>query len=157
MRFNDAVAGLALLVFGFAVTAHAQLTFPAMPGQDYGPALFPSLIGGGLALSGAILVGHGVRSRRPLVDVDAWVREPARRLDAALVLAALVAYILLADLLGFIITSTLLLTGLLIRLQGGRPLLSVGLALAATLVVWGLFANVLLVPLPLGPLAPVLY
>ena len=44
MRVNDAVIGGVLVLFALAMIWYTR-TFPAMPGQDYGPALFPVLIG----------------------------------------------------------------------------------------------------------------
>ena len=43
VRINDAVIGAVLVLFALAMW-HTR-TFPAMPGQDYGPAAFPVLIG----------------------------------------------------------------------------------------------------------------
>ena len=47
MRFNDAVFGVVLLLAAVAVFAVAR-GFPGMPGQNFGPALFPDLIAAGL-------------------------------------------------------------------------------------------------------------
>ena len=47
VRINDAVIGASLVLFALAMIWHTR-TFPAMPGQNYGPALFPVLIGIGL-------------------------------------------------------------------------------------------------------------
>ena len=52
MRFNDAVIGVVLLVFGAAVFIHSQLSFPGLPGQNYGPAFFPSILGVSSACAG---------------------------------------------------------------------------------------------------------
>ena len=51
MRINDAVIGAVLVLFALAMMWHTR-TFPAMPGQDYGPALFPVLIGIGFLITG---------------------------------------------------------------------------------------------------------
>ena len=48
MRVNDAITGFALLAFAIATFAYAR-TLPAIPGQDYGAAVFPMLVAAGLA------------------------------------------------------------------------------------------------------------
>ena len=47
-----------------------------MPGQHYGPALFPVLIGIGFLITGAILIVSGLARRRtePLFSGGAWLR-----------------------------------------------------------------------------------
>ena len=40
MKLNDAVCGALLLLLGAVVLVHVQ-GFPKIPGQQYGPALFP--------------------------------------------------------------------------------------------------------------------
>ena len=154
MRLNDAVLGLVLVLFAVAVIAYAS-TFPAMPGQRYGPALFPTLIGVGLAVCGSILILQGIRARRlvggPLV---AWPAERAGKINVAILVAALLFYILAVDDLGFIPTGVAVLTAVLIRL-GTRMLPALMIAVAATLVIHVLFSKLLLVPLPWGLLQPV--
>ena len=47
MRVNDAVTGAVLLVLSLAVVWHVR-SFPTIPGQPYGAALYPLLVGCGL-------------------------------------------------------------------------------------------------------------
>ena len=70
--------------------------------------------------------------------------------------AFVVAYILLAEPLGFPLVVPPLLGGLLVTL-GTRPWAAAGIAIVATALFWLLFARVLLVPLPLGLLTDVIY
>jgi putative tricarboxylic transport membrane protein len=130
-----------------------------MPGQDYGPALFPVLIGIGFLICGLILVASGVRRLRtePLFAGGAWLRSPHHLVDFLAVVGGLVAYILVSDWLGFIPTAFLLLFGWLVLFRGGKPVSSAAIALVATLVVNYAFTQLLLVPLPLGLLQPILY
>ncbi|MFQ5972906.1 MAG: tripartite tricarboxylate transporter TctB family protein, partial [Alphaproteobacteria bacterium] len=155
MRFNNAVFGVVLLLFSAAMMAHAR-TFPEMPGQDYGPALFPVLIGVALSICGILLLFQGIRSRHsaPLAVLGDWAYEPRQRLNFALVVAALIFYITASDYLGFIPTSFLILAILLFRF-GASLLTSASVAAAVTLVIHTLFARFLLVPLPWGLLQPI--
>ena len=153
MKFNDAVIGIVLLVGAAALFSYAR-TLPGMPGQDYGPALFPSLIAAGFGLCGAILVVAGVRSRatRPIMETSDWTRSGGHLLDVGLVIGGIALVILLWDVLGFLLAATLLAGGLISRFRGGRVLTSFAVALVACLLVDWAFRRLLLVPLPLGPL-----
>lgn len=158
MRVNDAITGAVLIAFAIAIIGYAR-TFPSMPGQDYGPALFPTLIGIGFIVSGLILVAGGLSRRRtePWFEGGEWFASPPHLARFAAVIGGLIAYILLSDLLGFIPTALALLTGWLVVFRGGHWVSSLVIALVVTLVVDYAFTEFLLVPLPLGLLQPILY
>ena len=61
MKLNDAIIGAALAVLGVVILVHIQ-AYPTIPGQKYGPAIFPGVIAAGLILCGALLI-------RPLPDL----------------------------------------------------------------------------------------
>lgn len=155
MRLNDAITGLALVIFAIAEIAYSY-TFPSLHGQAYGPSLFPILIGCGLLLCGVMLMVRGVRARRlPNTDDNHWVQlgewasEPGRRLNMMLVPGLLIAYILFSDVVGFSISCVIILSLLLYRF-GTSLIPSLLYAIATTAVLQLLFARVLLVPLPAG-------
>lgn len=154
MRFNDAVFGVVLILFGLTIVWHAQ-SFPDMPGQNYGPALVPTVIGVGFMACGAVLVAGGLRRRalEPWLHLEPWAASPARLLDALSVVGGLLFYILFSDWLGFLLTGVTLLTFWLVRFRGGHVLSSLPIAAGATLAVDYAFRSMLLVPLPLGPFA----
>ncbi|MGH6898124.1 MAG: tripartite tricarboxylate transporter TctB family protein [Geminicoccaceae bacterium] len=158
MRLNDAVIGIALILFALAMIAYTR-TFPAMPGQNYGPALFPTLIGIGFIVSGVILSVSGLRRRRaePLFGGGEWLRSGRHVITFVAVVGGLLLYIVASDWLGFILTSLLLLFGWLVLFRGGKPISSFVIALAVTLGVDYAFSQLLLVPLPLGVLQPLIY
>ncbi len=82
-----------------------------------------------------------------------WVSDGSRLTTMLLVPGLLIAYIVLSDIVGFILLSIIIMTVLLYRL--GTPLLSTLLiAVAGTVLLQLLFAKVLLVPLPPGLLLP---
>lgn len=155
MKMNDAVAGVILILFAIAVILHAR-TFPRLHGQDYGPDLFPTIIGGGLILCGALLVVKGMAARREgrLVRLGDWARDGRMLVNVALFVLGIVVYILVSDFIGFIPLAFVLIAVLTVRLGASIP---AGLATAtvATLVIHTIFAKVLLVPLPWGLLLPV--
>lgn len=155
MRINDAIIGAILIIFAIAEIAYTR-TFPSLYGQEYGPDLFPILIGAGLILCGAILIFRGLAARggAPLVQAGEWVRDPRRLVNLALLLGGMIAYILFSDAIGFIPLSLALLLLFMIRL-GARAAVALPVALATTLVIHTLFAKLLLVPLPWGILLPI--
>ena len=158
MRFNDALIGAALLLLAASVLFMTR-NYPQMPGQHYGPALFPNIIALGLGACGVVLVVSGLKRLRlhPWLDFDEWTRTPGHLTDVALVLLGLVAYILLSDLVGFLAIGTALLTLWIVRFRNGKVLSSLVVAVIACLVIDYAFRRILLVPLPLGRLAGVIW
>ena len=148
MRINDAVVGAALIALAVAILVHIR-AYPLIPGQQYGPALFPGLIAVGFIATGALLIVRGVRAGFPLVQLAPWLRSAQQVTNFLSVCAALVFYILAADALGFVPTGVILLAGLLLKF-GVRPGRAALVALVATLAIHGLFYKLLRVPLPWG-------
>ena len=155
MRFNDGVFGLILIAFAIAEIAYTQ-TFPRLHGQDYGPDLFPIMIGAGLMLFGGILVARGwaQRATQPMVVVGDWAHDRGNLVNVFILVGSVVFYILFSTWLGFIPTALLIQTVLLVRL-GSSLAASVIIAAISTMVIHSLFAKLLLVPLPWGLLLPV--
>jgi putative tricarboxylic transport membrane protein len=151
MRVNDALIGTVLLALALAVLWHVR-TFPPVPGQPYGSALFPTLSAAGLAVAAVLLIVQGVRSGAPWRRTSA--AEHSGRIAAAVTIAALVFYLMLSQWLGFIVSAVLMLVALLWA-YGVRRALILPVALIATLVIHTLFFKLLKVPLPWGWLAPV--
>jgi putative tricarboxylic transport membrane protein len=153
VKLNDAVVGAALLLLAFAVGWHIR-GFPEMPGQKFGPAVFPGIIAAGLAGCGVLLIVRGVRSGVPALQVAPWLRSPALIGNFALVCGVLVFYVLAAEALGFVITGTAVLLALFLKL-GVPAVRAVVVAVIATLAIHALFYKGLRVPLPWGVLQPV--
>jgi putative tricarboxylic transport membrane protein len=153
VKLNDAVAGVLLLALAAAVGWHIR-GFPQMPGQKFGPALFPGIIAAGLAACGALLVVRGVRSGDALVRLAPWTRSPSLVANFLLVCGALAFYAIASEALGFLVTGTVLLLALFAKL-GVPALRGVVVAVIAALVIHSLFYKVLRVPLPWGLLQPV--
>lgn len=156
---GDLVSGAAVVLFGASVVLYAR-GFPELGDGAPGPALFPTVVGGLLVLFGAVLVGRWVLGRaradtaaeRPSGDRERErvSRIPARAwLDAALVVASIVFYLLLSDVLGFAPTMAVLLFVLSWRL-GAKLLVALGTAVLVPALIYLVFQRLLLVPLPGG-------
>lgn len=151
---GDLVAGSLAVVFGVGVVLYVR-GFPSLPGGLPGPALFPGIIGALFAAFGAALVVQWFRRRRgfaPPQGADEAPPPPVSRrqaLNASAVVAAVLAYILVVDVLGFAVTMALLLLGLMLLL-GARVLVAVAASVVTTGLLVLLFQYVLLVPLPTG-------
>lgn len=156
MRTNDKVTGVVTAAFGAAVI-YASLDLKNLPRQDYGAGTFPTVIGGLLVLFGAILLLRGLGNREEWL---AW-QHPVPLMQFILTLAAIcasvVAYVYLTPVVGFPIVSFVLLSLLLYTFHYRRWLPSMGMALTATAIIWGVFGQLLHVPLELGLLEKVIY
>ena len=154
MKLNDAVFGLLLLVLGAWVLVAVQV-FPKIPGQQVGPALFPGLIATGLCVGGLILMLRGWRERAavPWLTLEDWVRSPRHLMAFVVLIGSVVFYLLASQKLGFLLSSTIILSLLLyvLNVAPGRALL---LAVVTTLLIHFAFYKLLRVPLPWGVLTP---
>jgi len=155
MRFNDAVVGTAFLLIAGAMIA-MTFTFPPFPGQKYGPSLFPRIIGGGIILFALLLMLREWRAGgRPLLVLDGWARSPRRLASFALMLAAMLFYLVASEPLGFIPTAFLIQLVLFLWF-GVRPVIALIVAVVMTIAVQYFFGNLMRVPLPRGILDSVL-
>ena len=152
MRLNDAATGAVLLLFAAALAIWSQ-SFPPIPGQQYGAAVFPTLVAFGLAGCGALMIVSGIRQGGPIVAWADWARERHGVRNVAVTVAAVLFYIVAADTLGFLPTMALILL-IMFRLLGVGWLAAIALAVGVALFVQYLFGSLLYVPLPWGVLAP---
>lgn len=148
MRVNDSIIGAVLLLLSLAVF-WTTWSFPAIPGQPYGAALFPRVVSVGLAAASLLLIVQGLHSGERLWRMEATGAH--RLLAFAATIGALLFYVFFSDRLGFIVCSTLMLMALLAA-YGVRRTRLLPLAIGATLVIHTGFYTLLHVPLPWGVL-----
>jgi putative tricarboxylic transport membrane protein len=154
MRIDDRLLGVLFCLLGIAVVRHSA-GFPGIAGQYYGPALFPTVIGWGFVACGLVLLGAGLRRaglRGTMLALPDWGASPRGLLGVAVMLAAIVAFVLLGDRIGFQILAFTTLA-LLYAIAGRGLARSLGAALAVTVLMELLFGKLLRVPLPRGLLA----
>lgn len=162
MKFPASVNSAIAIALGVFLIV-ASRNFQDVRGIEYGPGLFPTLIGIALILAGlALVVG------RLFVSSESQALLPDRSLDKAphnsstrhsvfallLHIAAVVFYILAADELGFLITMSVLLFGLLWWFDR-RVLRALAIAIIASFALHAFFYQLMSVPLPWGVLEPI--
>ena len=152
MRINDAIIGAVLLVFAIAMFAYAR-TLPAIPGQEYGAAVFPVLVAMGLAGCGVVLIASGFRHWQGAVAWSDWAQTHHAWVRLVVIFALIVAYIVAAPALGFVPTSIAILL-IFLLMMGVRWWIAAAVAVAATVLIQQTFVGLLRVPLPLGLLGP---
>ena len=150
MKINDAVFGAVFLLLGVVILVHIQ-AFPKIPGQPVGPALFPGVVSATLAVCGALLIVSGVRRRseQPWYETAEWMRSGRHFIAFAAIVGGVIAYVLFANPVGFLIVAPVLLF-VWMSVLGVRPLPALVFAALATLGIWYAFYKLLRVPLPWG-------
>ncbi len=157
MRANDTISGLVLIAVS-TFMIYLTLDFPGFPGQKYGPALFPRLLGVGLIICGLLLVVRGISARRAgeaWVAFADWTREPWRVTSFLLVPLLVVVYILVSEQVGFIPVAFALLLLLFLWFRA-RIVVALPVAAIATWLIHWFFATLMRVPLPRGLLTNIL-
>lgn len=152
MRINDSILGLIIIAFSAFVLVEAR-TYQALPGVPYGPGLFPSILAGAVMFGGLILIYKGIRRRKEVgwISLEPWARLPRTYMILGAIFATLLFYILFSEKIGFLITSAVLLFGLMLWTRGGKRVLSsLIISMIFTIAVYLIFAKVLRVPLPRG-------
>lgn len=154
MRALELGTAFAFSLLGAGMVVHAA-GMPRIAHIDYGPGLFPTIVGAGLIGMGLIASAHAIMAG-PDLDADEAgpeANEP-RRWDLVLVYAAMpILFVLLAPVLGFQLTMPLVI-GIPAYLTSRRLLASVVLAVLLTLGLHIVFYELLRVALPWGVLTP---
>jgi putative tricarboxylic transport membrane protein len=154
VKLNDAVWGALLLLLSTALLVHVQ-SFPTIPGQKVGPALFPGIVAVGLAVCAVLLVIKGLAARREggeradWVELDDWTRDGKHALAFVVTIGVNVFYILAVDWLGFVVVGTIYLSILFVVFGVSRKWV-LPIALIVTLGIHYAFYKLLRVPLPWG-------
>jgi putative tricarboxylic transport membrane protein len=154
MKLNDKLWGALMLALALAVLWNVQ-SFPPIPGQNIGPGAFPALLAAILAACAILLIVRGVRDGGAWITFGDWTRSPRHVGNFLLTIAALGFYIVAADRLGFILSISLILVALFVKL-GVKPRLALPIAVGTAFFIHVIFYKLLRVSLPWGVL-PVLY
>ena len=152
MRNTDRWVGAALALLALVVIATSR-SFPAGPGQKLGAGFLPMLVGAGFLVCGAALVLRSYRDRAYASEASQEARKPEHYGSSAVIIGAVVAYIVLADRIGFLLLAPLCLVAVFLALRVRRGP-AVAWAIGGTVLVHFAFYKLLRVPLPWGVLRP---
>lgn len=145
VQFNDKVIGAFALVGGVAILA-GTLEFREIPGQQFGSAFFPRIIGIAMMCCGAVMTLRGVPGalfrQSPMLKGAAGLRVLG-------VFIGIVLWMMLVPMAGFI-AATAVLIGVLSLLAGASVIPAVATAGSISLLLSLLFSYLLRVPLPPG-------
>jgi putative tricarboxylic transport membrane protein len=160
VRIHDVGLGLFFIALAAAMFVYAG-TFPAFPGQKYGPSLFPRILGIGIAICGALILWRGWQSSlasrtRRIFVFDPCFSQGGRMVSFLLVPGGIVFYLLLAEPLGFMPTAFMLMVGLFLWFRV-RPALALVLAIVITGALQWFFGTMMRVPLPRGLFMQILH
>lgn len=150
MQRSDRWVGVGLALLGLAVFWTSR-SFPNVPGQKLGAGFLPAIVGVGLMACAIALIVRSFRASAYSGIVASAAREHFG--SAAVIVATVVAYLLLADRLGFLIVAPLALFAIFLALRV-RWSHAIWWAIGGTIVVHVAFYKLLRVPLPWGVIRP---
>ncbi len=145
MKKNDFIGGCLFIALGLFIFTQTS-TYPSLEKGHPGPDLFPNIlailfIGFGLALI--------LKARRLPPKTERPSSTPKRITNAFFVVGIIASYMILANRVGFLITSAILLF-ILMKKLGVTLFKSAMTSVLITLFINLLFSKILRVPLPYG-------
>jgi putative tricarboxylic transport membrane protein len=146
MRLPDFWTGLVFAILGIAIALLAQGFH--VPAGAASPRLLPTLIGSIMAVLGGLIALRGWRSAGD-VAVPEWISSPRRIALIAFIPVAIIAYGLLAPIVGSIAMATVIVT-VHCLIYGARPVTSIVVGVVSGFAVSLIFSHLLGIPLPQG-------
>lgn len=148
----EIVVGILVMTLGVYVYITSK-GFPVLPGKDYGADLFPKILGVMLVGGGAIVfftaLKKMLRNKEFKLSRVKSVNKKNHFIWILVPLFFIFFYILLAEILGGIVTIFIMLFCMLLILRI-RLFMAVSVSLVTSIVIWAFFVNILKVPLPMG-------
>ncbi|WP_080872936.1 tripartite tricarboxylate transporter TctB family protein [Oceanobacillus timonensis] len=147
MRLGDRITGIFVIIIGSFVWiySHNNLTNPAI--DDVDASFFPKVIGGLLIITGVVLMIKTILKNKKKTD-----QKLVLYMKELIMIIAYALYIFLVPVLGFIITSPLLIIGLAFYLGSKKIVMNVMVGVLVTAGIYFFFQELLSVPLPRGRL-----
>jgi len=148
MKKNDIIAGgifIALGIFIFTQT----FTYPSPEKGHPGPDLFPNLLALLFMIFGGVLVFKAFKTSVREEESSESPPKPKKIINAFFVMGVIAVFVALVNLLGFLVTSAVLLF-ILMKKLGVSLLKSAITSIVLTLFINLMFSKILRVPLPPG-------
>lgn len=152
MRSLELGTALGFSLLGAGMVVHAA-SMPRIAHIDYGPGLFPTIVGALMVFMGIIAAARAALTVTPDATVEDAADAP-RRWDLAIVYVAMpLLFVVLTPILGFLLTMPLVI-GIPAYFSSRRLVPSILLAVLLTLGLHVVFYELLRVALPWGVLTP---
>lgn len=154
MRLNDAILGV-IVIIGSLLAIWEARSYSALPGVPYGPGLFPTVVAVAMIFGGLLLIFKGLTNRKTSgwLVLDPWAKKGRTYCTLGIIFGSLLFYIFFSEKFGFLITSWCILLLLLMWTRGKQHIISTMLiTLGFPVIVYFLFATMLRIPLPRGPI-----
>src|SRR5512139_2282640 len=148
MKKNDIVAGIVFIALGIFIFTQT-VSYPSLEKGHPGPGLFPNLLAILFIAFGGVLV---FKARKPTSLPEGGpeiLAAPRRIFNAFFVLAFIVIFVAVVNIVGFLITSAVLLFVLMKQLEVTMFKSAIA-SLLITLFINLMFSKILRVPLPPG-------
>jgi len=151
MHRPDTICGLVFVCLAVFVASYSQFTFPSIPGTDYGPAFFPTLVALLMLLAGGALSIRGLRESRPDAGPDQRPKPRSGMVFVRLSTVLLIPLLYATSLryVGFPLLAFLS-TAIFMVVLGARALTAILISGTVINIVYFLFLEGLGVPLPSG-------
>ncbi|WP_144980569.1 tripartite tricarboxylate transporter TctB family protein [Halomonas sp. C22] len=155
---RDFFSGVAFFMAGVATIVTAQ-QFPTLPSLQYGPSLFPSIVGAGFCIGGTILAANalwnGKKATAQMAPTKASSLKESITEEPGLVMTlppiAILFYIFASDYIGAMLTMACIMFVLMV-FRKTAPWLALIASLLVALAIYFIFSRYLLIPLPQGTL-----
>ncbi len=160
MNWSDTIAGLIGIAMSVAVGI-GTLSFPILPSDHAGPAIFPRTVSVGMFICCLLLIRSARKPKgekaAPAAEEAATQPTPARLVNLengairlCLAMSVTLLYPVLITLLGFSVVTLLMSFFLVLIMARGRIWPSIGTALTLTAIAWFVFGYLLEASLPKG-------
>lgn len=137
---------ISLFLFGLTLASYSYFAYQDF--FEYGASFYPVIIGGVTALLACIDFLFELKNSHKYIYQRLNLRKDLKIISVICVMVLF--YIMATDYLGFILTSTLILSSLVLPRIATHKLFTLLLLLMISIGIYFLFANILLVPLPIG-------
>lgn len=145
MKISDRAIGIIAILGGLGII-YGTLDFRSVPGQQFGSAFFPIIVGTVAICSG--IAQLLLAKSAPLIEFADWMKGPLLFRGLSVVLASFI-WLFASDFLGFILTTTLLIFGISLA-AGGKAHIAILVGVGMTSILYIVFGSILRVPLPHG-------